>query len=428
MVALLIGRPLGAAATPDISILDLLELDMGYTTVTDNYYRSVKPQALLDGARAGLVAYLHGRGIRDPQIPMMHARRDGRGVVPAIERQLAQAITTYGSRVDARGLVYGAIRGELGSLHDPYSVFFTKSELAGFTTAINGTVFGGIGIVLTADAAGQYRAAEVFDETPAARAGVVAGDRILAVDGVAIDGLRSERVSALLRGPIGTPVQLTTLSAPAGESQQVHLIRAAISPPEVSARLLTGNVAYVALRGFGPTAGPQVRAALTRLRAQGAVATVFDLRGNGGGYESSAVRVASVFIPSGAVVVTQTKQGRRRVTSTVGRALAVAPLALLVDRDSASASELVSVAIQDHALGKIVGTRTFGKGLVQTMFPLPDGSALKVTTARYFSPRGRDIDRIGVTPDVVVEQPPGSRRGVPGYDPQLDAALKILTL
>jgi carboxyl-terminal processing protease len=181
------------------------------------------------------------------------------------------------------------------------------------------------------------------------------------------------------------------------------------------------------LRAFGPNAGPQVRAALERLRARGARAIVFDLRGNGGGYETSAVHVASAFVAHGTIVVTQTNHGHRVVTPADGLAPSPLPLAVLVDHDSASASELVTGAIADHHLGIVVGTRTFGKGLVQTMFPLPDGSALKVTTARYFTPDGRDIDRIGIEPNVVVDEPAGAVRGVPGNDPQLDAALHVLT-
>jgi hypothetical protein len=122
-----------AVADGDISLIDLVELDMGYTTISDHYYRDVTPQRLLDGARVGIVAYLHGRGIGDPQVALLRARADGRGVVPAIEQQLGKAIQRYGARVDARELVHCAIGGELAALHDPYSVFFDKAQLRGFT-------------------------------------------------------------------------------------------------------------------------------------------------------------------------------------------------------------------------------------------------------------------------------------------------------
>jgi carboxyl-terminal processing protease len=229
-----------------------------------------------------------------------------------------------------------------------------------------------------------------------------------------------------LRGRVGSVVAVDVRDPGDAQVRTLRIVRASVTPPDVSARILPGGVGYIALRAFGPDAGAQVHGAIEHLRAGGAHALILDLRGDGGGYESSAVRVASAFVPSGPIVITQTNHGHRIVTTADGSALPVQPLAVLVDGDSASGSELVTGAIADHRLGTIVGTRTFGKGLVQTMFPLPDGSALKVTTARYFTPDGRDIDRRGITPDIVVSEPLGSRRGEPGRDPQLDAALARL--
>jgi carboxyl-terminal processing protease len=305
-------------------------------------------------------------------------------------------------------------------------VFFAKSELAKFTSALDGKAFGGVGIVLAHDAADRYRIDQVFDDGPAARMGLMVGDRLVAADGHALDGLAPTAVSALLRGPVGTILDLDVMRGDDAAARHVTIVRAAITPPDVTLRLLPDAIGYVALRGFGPDAGKQVRSALTHVRAQGARAIIFDLRGNGGGYESSAVAVASAFVRSGPIVITQTNHGHRLVTNADGQALPPLPLAVLVDGDSASGSELVTAAIADHGLGKVVGTRTFGKGLVQSMFPLPDGSAMKVTTARYFTPSGRDIDRIGIMPDVVVTEPPDAGRGVPGHDPQLDAARALL--
>ncbi len=398
---------------------------MGYTTIVDEYYRPVRSQTLLDGARVGIVAYLRGRGIADPQVALARARPDGRGVVPAIEQQVGRAIERYGDRVDARGLVYGAIRGEVAALGDPYSVFFSKAALQGFTTALDGQSFGGIGVVVALDAEQHYHADQVFDGSPAARAGLLVGDRIVAVDAKPVDGRDAAAISALLRGPIGTSVLVDVVHSGATAAQRLTIVRAAITPPDVTARLLPGAVGYVALRTFGPDAGKQVHLALERVRAQGAHATIFDLRGNGGGYESAAVHVASAFVTRGTIVI-QSNRGHEVATSADGSALVPQPLVVLVDGDSASGSELVTGAIADHHAGTILGTRTFGKGLVQTLFPLPDGSALKVTTARYFTPDGRDINRVGIRPDIVVEEPVGAARGVPGNDPQLDAALAFL--
>lgn len=399
---------------------------MGYTTITDQYYRRVSPQLILDGARTGIVAYLRGRGIDDPQVPLLRARADGRGVVPTIEQQLGKAIDRYGTRVDARELVHSAIAGELAALHDPYSVFFSKAALTNFRTALDGASFGGIGLVLAGDATQGYHADQVFDGGPAARAGLLAGDRIVAVDARALVGLSPDAIGILLRGRVGTVVRVDVVHAGDAGPQQLAITRAAITPPDVTTRSLPNAVGYVALRSFGPTAGEQVHSALTRLHARGARAIVFDLRGNGGGYEISAVHVAAAFVPSGTIVITQTNRGRDVSTKANGTAGPPLPLVVLVDGDSASGSELVTGAIADNALGTVVGMRTFGKGLVQTMFPLPDGSAMKVTTARYFTPKGRNIDRVGITPDLIVAEPADAIRGVPGRDAQLDAALRVL--
>ncbi|MGP6156797.1 MAG: S41 family peptidase [Vulcanimicrobiaceae bacterium] len=419
--------PALSSTARDVSILDLVELELGYTTLSEQYYRHVNPQVLLDGARTGIVAYLRGRGVGDPQVAYMHARPDGHGAVPAIEQQVGKAIERYGPRVDVRALVYNTLRGEAGELHDPYTVFFTKAQLAGFRKALDGESFGGIGIVLARDdATAPWRVDQVFDGSPAARAGLQPGDRIAAVDGTPAGGLSGDDLRHKLRGKIGTVVYLG-VTRNGSPLQPLALVRASVTLPDVTARMLQGDVGYLGLRIFGERAGEEVRNAVRRLEDQGAKALVFDLRNNGGGYESEAVKVAEDFIASGPIVSVTENHGKRRTTTADGTALPQRPLAVLVNHDSASGSELVAGALQDRGAATLVGTRTFGKGLVQTMVPLPDGSALKVTTARYFTPSGRDIDRVGVSPDVVVDEPPDAQLGVPGHDTQLDRALESLS-
>jgi len=416
-----------AAASTDVSLLDLVEVDEAWTTIQDHFDRHVAPQRLLDGARTGLIAYLKERGIAEPRVAVMHADAEGRGAVPAIERQIALALEHYGARVDTRQLVYAAIGGEVGALDDRYSVFFTAAELKGFTRALDGASFGGIGIQLAFDAATkQWRAETVFPGEPAARAGLRDGDVIVAVNGTMLAGLADAGISAALRGPVGTTVRLTVVRDGSELAQPVAVVRATVTPPDVTERLLPGDVGYVALRGFPLDAATQLRAALQRLAARGARATVLDLRGNGGGYESAAVHVASLFIPAGPIVANQGRRGPRAVEDADGDALPPGPLVVLVDGDSASGAELVAGALQDRKRGTLVGTRTFGKGVAQEMFPLPDGAALKLTTMRYYTAGGRFIDGTGLTPDITVTQPDGAVRGEPGRDPQLDRALALL--
>jgi carboxyl-terminal processing protease len=416
-----------AAQTSDISLLDLVETEFGYTTISEQYQQPVAPQRLLDGARVGITAYLRSRGIAQPYVGTMHVHADGRGAVPAIDQQIGLAIQRYGPRVSALALVYAAIRGEVAALNDPYSVFFTAREVKGFSAAIDGTSFGGIGVQLAFDdASKQWRADTIFDGSPAAKAGLRAGDTIAAVDGTSLNGLDNAHVEALLRGAIGSTVHLAIVRDGASLEAPVAIVRAAVTPPDVTQRLLPDGVGYVALRSFSQDAGTKVRDALLALAKQGARAYVFDLRGNGGGYESAAVHVASAFIASGPIVANAGRDGKRRVSDADGNAVPALPLAVLVDHDSASGAELVAGAIQDRHAGTLVGTRTFGKGVAQTMFQLPDGSAIKLTTARYYTAGGRFIDKVGLQPDIPVDEPAGSQPGVPGADPQLDRALELL--
>ena len=416
-----------ASKAPDVSLLDLIEIEFGYDTIADHYVRAVAPQQQLAGARAGLLAALRARKIADPQVGAIHARPDGRGAVPAIEQQIGKIVARYGSRVDVRELVYATIRGELATLHDPYSVLFTKRELGAFTTAIDGRAFGGVGVVLASDdPATPWRVDQVFANGPAARAGVLAGDVVTAVDGVATAGVASAAIVAMLRGPSGSIVHVSIERNGTPLPAALAIRRAAVAPPNVTAKRLAGDVAYVALRSFDASAGSELRTALAKLEDEGTRATILDLRGNGGGYESAAVHVASLFIASGPVVAVEEKRGKRIVTNADGTALPARPLIVLVDGDSASGAELVAAAIHDRGAGRLVGVRTFGKGVVQTMFPLPDGAAIKLTTARYFTPSGRNIDRVGIDPDVVVARPAGTVIGTPGHDPQLDRALALL--
>jgi carboxyl-terminal processing protease len=417
-----------ASATPgDVTLLELIETEFGYTTIADQYQHPVPAQRLLDGARVGISAYLRSRGIANPQVGAIHARADGRGAVPAIEQQIGLAIQRYGARVDALQLVYAAIRGEVAALNDPYSVFFTARDVKGFSAAIDGTAFGGIGVQLSFDDAHKlWQAETVFPGSPAAKAGMQSGDTLAAVDDTSLTGLDNAHVQALLRGKIGTTVRIAIVRGGTPLPAPLAIVRAAITPPTITERMLPNNVGYVALRSFSQDAGTQVRDALLRLAQRGAKAIVFDLRGNGGGYESAAVHVASAFIPDGPIVANEGRDGKRRISPADGNAVPHLPLAVLVDHDSASGSELVAGAIQDRGAGKLVGTRTFGKGLAQTMFALPDGSAIKLTTARYYTAGGRFIDRVGLVPDIAVDQPAGSEPGVPGRDPQLDRALALL--
>ncbi|GAC1305418.1 MAG: hypothetical protein NVSMB19_16860 [Vulcanimicrobiaceae bacterium] len=413
-----------APATAAVSALDLIELQISYTTILARFYEPVEPRTLVVGARAGLAAELASRGMRAAPLPVVPARVDfGRGG-DLIDTMVVGAIARYGARVNAHRLVEAAVGGELAALHDPYTLIFRPQQFKRFNTFLGNAAFGGIGAVLTFDAAhGRAPVERVIAGSPAAAAGLRAGDVLTAIDGRPLAQRDAGGVRAALRGKVGTTVRVSIERD--GATQTLALVRAPIRDPEVRAQLF-GAVGYLALSRFGDRAGAELGAALADQRAHGARGFVLDLRGNGGGYGDEATAVAALFL-DGPVFITRERGGPVRVARARMRAPFVEPLAVLVDGNTASAAEIVAGAVQDAGIGTIVGQRTFGKGLVQSIFPLPDGSALKVTTARYTTPKGRAIDRVGIRPDTPVAEPAGAVPGDPATDPQLAAALATVT-
>lgn len=424
VVALIL--PVRAAASPapaSLSVLDVIALEICYTTVMARYYKPVDPALLLSGARAGIVAYLRGRGVAHPVIPNAVPHADRYEAENAIARDVALAVARYPSRVRTPDLVNATLSGELGVLHDPYSVLFEPAAYKTFVAFLDGKPAAGIGAELDVDPLTHaVRVVDVFAGGPAAAAGIVAGDTILSIDGKP-PARTPAGVGAALRGAAGTTV-VVGFARDDVTHAPVPLVRRTIVPPDVTGRLLANGVAYVRLRSFGSQSARQLTNVLRDLHA-GARAYVLDLRANGGGYRDDAIAVASHFV-RGTVVTIAERTGPPVTFPAEGSTpLVGAPLAVLVDGDTASAAEIVAGAIQDDHAGTLIGTKTFGKGLVQETFPLPDGGAIKLTTARYRTPGGRDIEGSGIRPDIVVAEPADAHPGEPGRDPQLDRALSL---
>jgi carboxyl-terminal processing protease len=418
----LAGVPAGSAPMrASISALDVIELQIGYTTILARYYKPVAPRTLVDGARTGIASVLRDHGI-DASLPYTPAHVELYDGEDLIDTMVFKNLARYGSRVDAHELIRGALSGELAALHDPYSVLFYPQQFKKFNAFLGNGQIGGIGAVVSFDDSGEAHVDRVLAAGAAARAGIVAGDAIVAIDGKSVHDIGGAGLRDALRGKIGTAVRLQIERA--GVRTEYTLVRAEIHDPEVTVARF-GDVGYLGLARFGDRAGEELKSALGDLQAKGARAFVLDLRGNGGGYGDEATAVASAFIPSGTIFTTRERSGVTEVSRASGAANFHAPLVVLVDGDTASAAEIVAGAIADDGLGTLVGSRTFGKGVVQSVYPLPDGSAFKVTTARYTTPKGHDIDGVGIVPDVVVTEPPGSTRGDPGTDPQLARALAI---
>ncbi len=416
-----------AAATTDLSALDLLELQIGYTTLLATYDGPVTPRQIAGGARDGIASYLLSRGIDDAKLPYVPQRlsRDDGGEL--IDRVVLGALLHYGKRLRADDLVQAALAGEAAALHDPYTLLFHPGGFRRFNAYLGNQKFGGIGAIVTIEPNGERaRVESVIAGSPAEHDGLQAADEIVAIDGAPLRGKSAAAIRDALRGKIGTTVRLDVMRGGSALPAPLAIVRAAVSEPVVIARTLPGNVGYVQLTRFGDDAAAELAAALAGFREHGARALVLDLRGNGGGYGDEAKKVASQFIASGPIFTVVSRGGATSVERASGHVGFSGKLAVLVDGDTASAAEIVAGALQDDGRATLVGTRTFGKGVVQSVFPLPDGAALKVTTARYVTPRGRNLNRTGITPDIVVAEPADAKRGDPTADPQLARALSTV--
>ncbi|CEP68490.1 Tail specific protease [Moorella glycerini] len=326
----------------------------------------------------------------------------------------ALAEKNYAGPIDQATLEAGAVRGLVESLGDPYSEYIAPEDLSSFASSLNDE-YTGVGIIFQ-EVEGQVVISNIVPGSPAARLGVRAGSVVESVDGRPVKGLPLEEVAGLLKGQPGTYLDLT-VTMPGSDSRHSYFLRReVIRPPVVSSRLLAGPVGYLYLRSFPYWAPGEVETALAELEDQGARGLILDLRGNPGGYLDAALEIASLFLLWDKPVV-QVVRRDKKVTVLRSRGPGQdLPMVVLVDRDTASAAEILAGALQANHAAILIGTRTYGKGALQTIFPLSNGGVLKLTTAYYLTPAGQAIDGEGLIPDIEVTE---------GRE-QLDRALKVL--
>lgn len=330
----------------------------------------------------------------------------------------------YGELPDEVGMTYGAIQGVLDTLDDDNTVFFDPDVANIMREDMSGS-FEGIGAHVRMLEDGRLMIVAPMEGQPAEAAGLRRGDIVLEADGILLEGLNLYEAIQHIRGPKGTVVRLKVLREGVAEPFTVEVERARISMPTVEARMLDDAIAYVQLYEFNARATARLKDALEELLAQNPRALIFDLRNNPGGFLSEAVDVASQFISEGKILTERFGDGREVVYEARqgGVALEV-PLVVLVNPGSASASEIVAGAVQDTGRGTLIGETTFGKGSVQLLHGLRDGSELRVTVARWFTPNDRLIHGQGLEPDIVVELTAEDVDA--GLDPQLDRAVEYV--
>lgn len=302
--------------------------------------------------------------------------------------------------VSDQDLQTGIYRGLLDALNDPYSVYYSAEELNSFMEQTEGTYYG-IGAYMTQDIdTGLPLVTGIIPETPAEAGGLRADDLIYEVDGESVYGMALEQAIALIKGPEGTEVTLTIFRENAEDFVELTLTRAKVETPTVAMTMLENNMAYIEILEFDSVSVDQFAEALAMARGSNMEGLILDLRGNPGGSLDAVVDMCRMILPEGMIVYTENKNGKRAEYTCDGKRELEVPLVVLTDGNSASASEIMAGAIKDHGLGTLVGTTTFGKGIVQQIVPLLDGSAIKLTISAYYTPSGNNIHGIGIEPDV----------------------------
>ena len=306
----------------------------------------------------------------------------------------------YLEHVDSEKLMEGAAKGLFEALEDPYSVYMDKDEFRSFKEATSGS-YGGIGVIVT-ELDGFVTVVAPIEDTPGEKAGLKTGDRIIRVDDVDIAGIGLEKATSMMKGKKGTKVKLTLVRENKAEPFVVELKREEIVLKTVKADMLEDSIGYIRITMFDEDTGKEFKKALAEMKSQKAEGLIIDLRQNPGGYVTQCVEVADELLDKGIIFYTEDKNKNKEVTYSKDKKIDI-PYVLLVDGGSASASEIIAGAIKDRKAGLLIGTKTFGKGLVQSVEGLSDGSGFKLTTQKYYTPDGISINKIGIEPDIKVE-------------------------
>ena len=336
----------------------------------------------------------------------------------------------YLNEIDTEQVENYLYKGMIAGLDDAYAAYYTKEEYQSMMDSTNGSYYG-IGVEMSQNmTTGIITITRVFEGSPAEEAGLLPGDVIYKVQDTEVTGEDLTKVVSMVKGAEGTTVLISV--AREGESDYLtfDVERRTIEISTVEHRMLDGNIGYISIASFDDVTVNQFLTALEDLENQGETALIIDLRNNGGGLVSSAGSILDRLLPEGLIVYTEDKYGNREELKSDAENYFDKPLAVLVNGNSASASEIFAGAIKDYGIGTLVGTQTFGKGIVQKVYPLSDGTAVKLTVSKYYTPKGNNIHGIGIAPDVEVELDADVANAITipeEKDNQLQKAVEILT-
>ena len=365
----------------------------------------MKDRKFLEGIIVGMVFVIAINMLFHFAVPAMFTPVTGRGFDRASTEKMNMIYNIidvhFVDHFSIENLERGMFMGLMYGLGDPYASYLCEEEHTQFQERTSG-VFAGIGAVVTGTDDGRVMVVSPFDGSPAAEAGIMAQDIVMKVDDVDTLNMGVDLVVAMLRGTPGTDVTITIFRESENRTFEITVTRAFITVQTVSSRMLEDNIGYIRLSGFEQVTYDQFRNALDSLQEQGAQALIIDVRNNPGGLLDIVADIANLLVPEGIVVYTEDRYGNQSFLRSDSNYLGL-PIVVLINGNSASASEVLAGAILDHGVGTLVGEQTFGKGTVQRIFGLPDGSAVKLTIARYFTPSGTSIHGYGITPNHIVE-------------------------
>ena len=430
------GAPL--LASLDLSpasgeIFDEQMVDDAYRQVQRYYYQPFNGSTLVSGERKGLESYLATKiKAEKPRIPAASVSPGSTsGDLQALNTQLSYADDHYAKVLGASGdtqLMDAALDGMLKSLDDPYTVYLTPREIRQLNESLDGGNFGGIGVYIQETVKGSKIVLTPIQGLPAWNAGMRTIEFLQRINGKPVTGMSLDAVEHVLRGPEGTTVTLTARPYDKKTARNFHITRAIIHVPTVYAKY-EAPWEYIRLSDFGETSADEIHKALEAGVAHHAKGFILDLRDNGGGLLDAAVSISSYWVPKGEPIVTEIdRAGERQTQDSYGDIVqGDRPLAILVNGYTASASEITSGALQDYHLATLIGTKTFGKGVVQGIFEMPNGGALKITQERYVTPAGRDIEHKGIVPNIIVKQSVDPTVFNTSKDRQLNAAKAFLS-
>ncbi len=385
-------------------------------------------KSFLKGAFCGALAILLVIGVVSCGVKANIVSSGNKRVTSDTERKLGVLHSlideSFLGEVDEKKLEEGLYEGYVSGLEDPYSVYYDAEDTKSFMESSEGE-YSGIGAVMTQNKdSGIITLTHVYEDSPAMKAGLADEDILYKVEGKEVTGEDLTEVVSRIRGDKGTEVELTVLRGKKNEEVTVVAVRDTIETQTVQTRMLEDHIGYLSVSEFDSVTYNQYVKGLNDLQGQGMKALVVDLRGNPGGNLNTVCDILDLMLPKGLIVYTQDKKGEKREMTSDEENQFTLPMTVLVNGNSASASEIYAGAIQDYGLGKIVGTQTYGKGVVQQIFDLRDGTCVKLTIAEYYTPKGRNINGTGITPDVKVEYEPDEKS--PEADNQLDTAVREL--